>query len=73
MQKQQQWQRESYRCIDILAEQAPTHPEALQHLNRLLADIEEKMQYLEQIMRQLQSEQQKDLNQLKQAASYLKS
>ncbi len=67
---EQTWRREVEACMAMLSEQADVSQVAEQ-LERLLMDVEEKSRALEQVIRLLQAQQQKELQQLKQAESYL--
>lgn len=70
---QRLWQQEAQQCINTLVAQSAKNPDALIQLEVLLKDMEVKIQRLEGLIQQLEQAQQKDLNRLKQAASYLKS
>ncbi len=63
------WQREVTGCMERLNEVGGEA--AMAQLSRLLTDIQEKSQALERIIRRLQARQQQELQQLRQAESYL--
>jgi len=67
---QQRWQREVASCVEVIRAQEDLSVVEAQ-LMRLLADVEEKSRVLEQVIGQLQAQQRKALQQLRQAESYL--
>ncbi len=67
---QQRWMHDMRQCVEKLMD-AGLGEEVEMQLNRLLEDVAEKTARLEQAIEALRQQQQSDLRQLQQAATYL--